>query len=54
MATWIMGLAIVIAGSAALIALRRRPAAGQGSAGIAHNLVHVERTALHVIDHGFG
>ena len=54
MATWIMGLAIVIAGSAAIIALLRRPAARDTYVDVLHNVVHVEHTALHVIDRGEG
>jgi pimeloyl-ACP methyl ester carboxylesterase len=52
-ATWIMSLAIVIAGSAAILALLRRPAV-EGSAPRELNLVSVEQTHLHVIDRGEG
>lgn len=54
MVTWLMGLAIVIAGSATIIALLRRPAPRQSALARDRNLVHVERTHLHVIDRGEG
>jgi pimeloyl-ACP methyl ester carboxylesterase len=53
-AIWIMGLAIVITGSAAIIALLRRPAAQHSSVVSDPHLVHVEHTHLHVIDRGEG
>jgi pimeloyl-ACP methyl ester carboxylesterase len=53
-ATWLLGLAIVIAGSAAIIALLRRPATPPSSLALDRNLVSVEQTHLHVIDHGEG
>jgi pimeloyl-ACP methyl ester carboxylesterase len=53
-ANWIMGLAIVIAGSAAIIALLRRPASRHSAVVSVPHLVHVEETHLHVIDHGEG
>jgi pimeloyl-ACP methyl ester carboxylesterase len=49
-----MGLAIVIAGSAAIIALLRRPAAHLSTVVSDPHLVHVEQTHLHVIDRGEG
>ena len=54
MATWIIGLAIVIAGGAAIVALLRRPAARHASALADRHLIHVEDSTLHVIDHGEG
>ncbi|HSU94720.1 MAG TPA: alpha/beta hydrolase [Gemmatimonadaceae bacterium] len=54
MAIWLMGLSIVIAGSAILIALLRWPATRRSPPFPDHNLVHVERTHLHVIDRGEG
>jgi pimeloyl-ACP methyl ester carboxylesterase len=53
-ATWLMGLAIVIAGSATIIALLRRPASRPSSPAADRNLVSVEQTHLHVIDRGEG
>jgi pimeloyl-ACP methyl ester carboxylesterase len=56
-ATWILGLAIVIAGGAAIIALRtlrRRPAPALASVDVARHVVHVEQMDLHVIDRGEG
>jgi len=52
-AIWLMGLSVVIAGSAALIALLRWPATYRSPLP-QHTLVHVERTYLHVIDRGEG
>jgi pimeloyl-ACP methyl ester carboxylesterase len=52
--TWLMGLAIVIAGSATIVALLRRPASQQSSPAPDRNLVYVEQTHLHVIDRGEG
>jgi pimeloyl-ACP methyl ester carboxylesterase len=49
-----MGLAIVIAGSAAIIALLRRPAAQHSSVVLDPHLVYVEQTHLHAIDRGEG
>jgi pimeloyl-ACP methyl ester carboxylesterase len=49
-----MGLAIVIAGSAAIIALLRRTAAQLSTVVSDPHLVHVEQTHLHVIDRGEG
>jgi pimeloyl-ACP methyl ester carboxylesterase len=49
-----MGLAIVIAGSAAIIALLRRPVAQHSVVVSDPHLVHVEQTHLHVIDRGEG
>jgi pimeloyl-ACP methyl ester carboxylesterase len=49
-----MGLAIVIAGSAVLIALLRRPAGSNTSVQIDRHLVRVEHTSLHVIERGEG
>ena len=54
MVTWLMGLAIVSAGSATIIALLRRPASRQSAPASDRNLVCVERTHLHVIDRGEG
>ena len=57
MATWIVGLAIVIAGSAAIVALRTRrlrPSAALASVDVTRHLVHVEQMDLHVIDRGEG
>ncbi|MGH7620846.1 MAG: alpha/beta fold hydrolase, partial [Gemmatimonadaceae bacterium] len=54
MQTWLMGLAIVIAGSAVLIALLRRPAGSNTSVRIDRHLVRVEHTSLHVIERGEG
>jgi len=51
---WIVGLAIVIAGGAAIVALRRRPAARHASAAADRHHVRVEDNTLHVIDHGEG
>jgi pimeloyl-ACP methyl ester carboxylesterase len=51
---WLMGLAIVIAGSVAIVALMRRPASPQSSPALDRNLVYVEQTHLHVIDRGEG
>jgi pimeloyl-ACP methyl ester carboxylesterase len=53
-ATWVLGLTIVLAGGAAIIALLRRPAAPHPSADVDRRHVHVERTTLHVIDRGDG
>jgi pimeloyl-ACP methyl ester carboxylesterase len=47
-------LSIVIAGSAAIIALLRRPAARLASVDVDRRLVYVQNTALHVIDRGEG
>jgi pimeloyl-ACP methyl ester carboxylesterase len=52
--TWIIALAIVIAGGAAIVALRRRPAPRHASAAADRHHVRVEDNALHVIDHGEG
>jgi pimeloyl-ACP methyl ester carboxylesterase len=52
--TWLMGLAIVIAGSATIVALLRRPVPQQSSLALDRHLVHVEQTHLHVIDRGEG
>ncbi len=57
MATWILGLVIVIAGSAAIIALRtrsRRPAARHAGVDLDRHHVNIEGHTLHVIDHGEG
>jgi pimeloyl-ACP methyl ester carboxylesterase len=53
-ATWLMGLLIVIAGSAAIIALLRRPASHHASPNFDRSLVRVEHSTLHVIDRGEG
>jgi pimeloyl-ACP methyl ester carboxylesterase len=52
--TWLMGLAIVIGGSAAILALLTRSATQQTAPLPALNVVHVEQTHLHVIDRGEG
>jgi len=52
--TWLLGLAIVTAGSAVVIALLRQPATQQPSSPVDRNLVRVEQTHLHVIDRGEG
>lgn len=54
MATWLMGLSIVIAGSAVIVALLRWPATHHSPAVSDRNLVPVEHTHLHVIDRGDG
>ncbi len=54
MATWLVGLAIVIAGGTTIIALLRRPASQHTATPLERNLVHVEHTHLHVIDRGDG
>ena len=54
MLTWLLGLAIVTAGSAVVIALLRQPATRQRSSPVDRNLVRVEQTHLHVIDRGEG
>jgi len=53
-ATWIMGLAIVIAGGAVILALLRRPAARDTAVDADRRLVYIQNTALHVIDRGEG
>jgi pimeloyl-ACP methyl ester carboxylesterase len=53
-ATWLVGLALVIAGGTSIIALLRRPASQHSSTTHERNLVHVEQTQLHVIDRGDG
>jgi pimeloyl-ACP methyl ester carboxylesterase len=53
-ATWLMGLSIVIAGSGVVLALLRWPATRQPLPVPDRNLVHVEHTHLHVIDRGDG
>jgi pimeloyl-ACP methyl ester carboxylesterase len=53
-AIWILGLAIVIAGSAVVVALLRRPAARHSLVVSDPHLVHIEQTHLHVIDRGEG
>jgi pimeloyl-ACP methyl ester carboxylesterase len=53
-AIWLMGLSIVIAGSAILIALLRWPVTHRSLPVPDLNLVHVEHTHLHVIDRGEG
>jgi pimeloyl-ACP methyl ester carboxylesterase len=52
--TWLVGLVIVIAGVASIIALRRRPAARHASAAVDRHQIRVEDSILHVIDHGEG
>lgn len=54
MATWLMGLAFVVAGGATIFALLKRPASRQSPTTLERNLVHVEHTHLHVIDRGDG
>ncbi|MEO8881303.1 MAG: alpha/beta hydrolase [Gemmatimonadaceae bacterium] len=57
MGTWTLGLVIVMAGAAAIVALRaraRRPAARHTSVDVARHRVRVENGALHVIDRGEG
>lgn len=54
MSTWLLGLAIVIAGSAVIIALLRRPASSSAAVGIDRTLVRVEHTSLRVIERGEG
>lgn len=54
MSTWLIGLAIVIAGSAAIIALLRRPVGSSAPAQIDRNVIRVEHTSLHVIERGEG
>jgi pimeloyl-ACP methyl ester carboxylesterase len=53
-ATWLMGLAIVLAGSATIVALLRWPASPQSAPAPDRNVVYVEHTHLHVIEHGEG
>ncbi len=54
MATWLMGFGIVIASGFLVVAMLRRPTAQQPSIPRERNLVRVEQTHLHVIDHGEG
>lgn len=54
METWIVGMAIVVAGSAVLIALLRRPVDGSTAVHLDRHLVRVEHTGLHVIERGEG
>lgn len=54
MSTWLMGLAIVIAGSATIIAFLKRAVGSSASVPIRRNLVRVEHTSLHVIERGEG
>lgn len=54
MAIWIIGLVTVIAGGAAIVALRRRPAARHASVDVERHQVRVENCTLHVIDRGEG
>lgn len=53
MQTWLMGMVIVVAGSAVFIALLRRPA-GSAAVEIDRHLVRVEHTSLRVIERGEG
>jgi pimeloyl-ACP methyl ester carboxylesterase len=53
-ATWLMGFGIVIVAGVIIVALARRPSAQQSSNPHERNLVRVEQTHLHVIDHGEG
>jgi pimeloyl-ACP methyl ester carboxylesterase len=53
-ATWILALAIVLAGGAAILALLRRPAPRDASIDVDRRLVYVQNTALHVVDRGEG
>jgi pimeloyl-ACP methyl ester carboxylesterase len=53
-ATWMLGLIIVMAGGAAIVALLRRPAARDTSVDVDRRLVYIQNTALHVIDRGEG
>jgi len=53
-ATWLIGFMIVITGSAAILALLRRPPVPHREAPPRRNLVHVEHTHLHVIERGEG
>lgn len=54
MATWILGLTIVIAGAGFIVALLRRPVPRDASVDADRRLVYVQNTALHVIDRGEG
>lgn len=54
MSTWLMGLAIVGAGGAAILALLWRPVGNSASVQIDRHLVRVEHTSLHVIERGEG
>src|SRR4051812_32640235 len=49
-----MGLAVVIGGSSAILALLRRPGTHLSSLAPDPHVVHVEQTHLHVIDRGEG
>jgi pimeloyl-ACP methyl ester carboxylesterase len=52
--TWILGLIIVNAAGVAIVAFFRRPTAARPSADLDRRHVHIESTALHVIDRGEG
>ena len=54
METWLVGMAIVVAGSAVLIALLRRPVDSTTAVQLDRHLVRVEHTSLHVIERGEG